>query len=130
MAQCKDDLELARKLQEEFDREYEMSLKSAERKEVGTKSRFFRYKFRFQISRLALNFFLIFSVAVEFGFERYRPSYDSDYDLEEELSEDDEDLREIAIDFLYCMLIYNYFGNELQFWNFLRGRVCFLRCYI
>uniref|UniRef100_A0A1I8EUZ4 Serine/threonine-protein kinase RIO3 n=1 Tax=Wuchereria bancrofti TaxID=6293 RepID=A0A1I8EUZ4_WUCBA len=75
LAQCKNDLELARKLQEEFDREYEMSLKSAERKEVGTK--------------------------IEFGFERYRPSYDSDYDLEEELSEDDEDLREVAIDFLY-----------------------------
>uniref|UniRef100_A0A0R3RXU0 Serine/threonine-protein kinase RIO3 n=1 Tax=Elaeophora elaphi TaxID=1147741 RepID=A0A0R3RXU0_9BILA len=75
LAQCKNDLELARKLQEEFDREYKMSLKSAEQKEVETK--------------------------IEFGFERYRPSYDSDYDLEEELSEDDDDLREIAIDFLY-----------------------------
>ncbi|MCP9259182.1 Serine/threonine-protein kinase RIO3 [Dirofilaria immitis] len=71
LSQCKNDLELARKLQEEFDREYEMSLK-------------------------------IFNIAVEFGFERYHPSYDSDYGLEEELSdEDDEDLREIAIDFLY-----------------------------
>ncbi|VDK82375.1 unnamed protein product [Litomosoides sigmodontis] len=75
LAQCKNDLELARKLQEEFDREYEISLKSAEEKEVGTK--------------------------IELGFERYRPSYDSDYDLEEELSEDDEDFREIAIDLLY-----------------------------
>ncbi|VIO91092.1 RIO1 family protein [Brugia malayi] len=75
LAQCKSDLELARKLQEEFDREYEMSLKSAETKEIRTK--------------------------IEFGFERYHPSYDSDYDLEEELSEDDEDLREVAIDFLY-----------------------------
>uniref|UniRef100_A0A8R1Y0B6 Serine/threonine-protein kinase RIO3 n=1 Tax=Onchocerca volvulus TaxID=6282 RepID=A0A8R1Y0B6_ONCVO len=74
LAQCKNDLELARKLQEEFDREYEMSLKLAERKD---------------------------ETKIEFGFERYRPSYDSDYDLEEELSEDDEDLREIAIDFLY-----------------------------
>lgn len=54
-----------------------------------------------------LNFFGMFNIAVELGFERYRPSYDSDYDLEEELSEDDEDLREIAIDFLYCMLISN-----------------------
>ncbi|CAG9535887.1 unnamed protein product [Cercopithifilaria johnstoni] len=75
LAQCKNDLELARKLQEEFDREYEMSLKSAGGREVGAK--------------------------IEFGFERYRPSYDSDYDLEEELSEDDEDLREIAIDLFY-----------------------------
>ncbi|KAK6101252.1 RIO1 family protein [Brugia pahangi] len=75
LAQCKSDLELAKKLQEEFDREYEMSLKSAETKEIRTK--------------------------IEFGFERYHPSYDSDYDLEEELSEDDEDLREVAIDFLY-----------------------------
>ncbi|OZC11498.1 RIO1 family protein [Onchocerca flexuosa] len=78
LAQCKNDLELAKKLQEEFDREYEMSLKLAERKDDETK--------------------------IEFGFERYRPSYDSDYDLEEELSEDDEDLREIAIDFLYYSL--------------------------
>lgn len=62
-----------------------------------------------------LNFSEMFNVAVEFGFERYRPSYDSDYDLEEELSEDDEDLREIAIDFLYCVLIYNFSYVELQF---------------
>lgn len=34
LAQCKDDLELAIKLQEEFDREYEMSLKTPEEKEV------------------------------------------------------------------------------------------------
>uniref|UniRef100_A0A915PAW3 non-specific serine/threonine protein kinase n=1 Tax=Setaria digitata TaxID=48799 RepID=A0A915PAW3_9BILA len=75
LAQCKDDLELARKLQEEFDREYERSLKSAKGKEVGTK--------------------------IEFGFERYHPSYDSDYDLEDEFSDDDEDLRAIATDFFY-----------------------------
>ncbi|EFO27525.1 atypical/RIO/RIO3 protein kinase [Loa loa] len=75
LLQCKNDLELARKLQEEFDREYEMSLKLAKGEATGTK--------------------------IEFGFVRYHPSYNSDYDLEEELSEDDEDLREIAIDFVY-----------------------------
>lgn len=74
LAQCKNDLELARKLQEEFDRECEVCLKSTQ-EEVETK--------------------------IEFGFKHYCPSYGSDYDLEEDLSDDDDDLREIAIDFLY-----------------------------
>ncbi|VDN36895.1 unnamed protein product [Gongylonema pulchrum] len=34
LAQCKDDLELAQKLQDEFDREYQMSIKQPEEKNV------------------------------------------------------------------------------------------------
>uniref|UniRef100_A0A915BAC1 Serine/threonine-protein kinase RIO3 n=1 Tax=Parascaris univalens TaxID=6257 RepID=A0A915BAC1_PARUN len=70
-----DDVTLARALQAQFDREYEMSLKEEEKKQKGIK--------------------------IEVNFKPYLPSYDVDRDCGEESSEDDEDIREFATDLLY-----------------------------
>uniref|UniRef100_A0A0M3HQQ3 Serine/threonine-protein kinase RIO3 n=2 Tax=Ascaris TaxID=6251 RepID=A0A0M3HQQ3_ASCLU len=70
-----DDLTLARALQAQFDREYEMSLKEEEKKQRGTK--------------------------IEVNFKPYLPSYDVEGDYDEESSEDDEDIRELATNLFY-----------------------------
>lgn len=73
LASCADDLALARKLQDEFDREFENTTKKNVKQEKG--------KF-------------------ELNFERYRPAYDSDYEIEDP-SDIDDDIREAATNLLY-----------------------------
>ncbi|VDN04180.1 unnamed protein product [Thelazia callipaeda] len=69
LSKCADDFELARMLQEKFDLEYEMTVQSFKNKKTESK--------------------------IQLGFKSYHSVCDSDEDCDEEISQDDEDLKEI-----------------------------------